>query len=279
MFYIPSCGKFSAAATFVNVSRFFNADWRLFFWLAVRLRLRPEVLALFGLLLSLMSAAAVFMHHDITAFLLLHFADSIDAADGSVARFTNTMSRRGRFLDSTMDFIGVTAIIIALGVRLWEEQHADSALILTIIAWLSIFLECSYYNYYVVRYAELTHAQGVVSRTDERPRDDEQPTLAGERFLQNLYLLFYGWQDWLIARFDAFLLRGRSDVCPLLLNKCILFWNSFFVFRLPLHIILVGMVAVSVTTMVAWYSIVSSVMFALILCHRVYDCLLSRKSS
>jgi phosphatidylglycerophosphate synthase len=133
------------------------------------------------------------------AALLVHGKDLFDACDGALARLTGTGHRTGRFLDTIGDGIAFTALIAALAIR---ETHSGTTpttvLLWSAAAWLSLFLQCSYFNYYQLHYTARVGGS-TASRLDEHDTATEGPFL---RMLVRIYCWWFAWQDQLIARWD-----------------------------------------------------------------------------
>jgi len=142
----------------------------------------------------------------VAAALLIHLKDVLDASDGSLARLKGQTNRIARFLDSLCDFVVVTWLITALALR-YRGEAGSMAWILAGAAWISVFLQCSYFNYYLVKYVKLFGKTNV--RTDESMTEDDKRIYTkrwklGLLFLlQNLYRFVYGWQDRLVAGLDG----------------------------------------------------------------------------
>lgn len=139
------------------------------------------------------------------AALLFHFKDIFDASDGSLARLQKKTNRIARFLDSLCDMTAMTWLILALGMRSYSIM-GYGVVGLCIITWFSMFIQCSYFNYYLVCYTELFGKTNV--RTDERIMEGDRklyndlPRRVLLLLLQRAYGAAYGWQDRLIAAWD-----------------------------------------------------------------------------
>ena len=107
------------------------------------------------------------------AALFIHAKDLLDACDGSLARLTNRSNRIARFLDSLCDFAAITWLMTALGIAA-RHKSGFWALIPATAAWFSIFIQCSYFNYYLVKYSQLFLKTNV--------RSDESLTYEDRRF-------------------------------------------------------------------------------------------------
>jgi phosphatidylglycerophosphate synthase len=194
--------------------RYFNISvlWIWYFaWVVralYRLRVRHEAVTLLSLGCGI--AAGVFLigpgyRSLLIAALFVHLKDVFDASDGSLARLTGRTNRIARFLDSLCDLAVITWLITAIAVRTYP-QSGPRIVIAAAAAWGSVFMQCSYFNYYLVSYTGLFSAMNV--RTDERRTDEDEAVYAVTwkrrllRLLQAVYGAAYGWQDRIVAALD-----------------------------------------------------------------------------
>lgn len=189
--------------------RYFNISvlWIFYYERVIRtlyrLRIRHEVATVASIGAGLAAAWLIVTAHTLSGFLLaallVHAKDLFDACDGALARLTNTGHRLGRFMDTIGDGVVFTAWIAAGAYRGWEEGVSlPVALALGVAAWLSLFLQCSYFNYHQLHYVRRSGA-ALASRLDERADTDRG--VVG--VLAGIYDLWFGWQDRMIARFDG----------------------------------------------------------------------------
>jgi CDP-diacylglycerol--glycerol-3-phosphate 3-phosphatidyltransferase len=80
----------------------------------VRLRLRPNQLTIFGLVLSLLSALAYARGRIPLGGVLLGLAGLLDLLDGSVARLSGQATPFGAFLDSVMDRYSDLTVLLGI---------------------------------------------------------------------------------------------------------------------------------------------------------------------
>ncbi len=73
------------------------------FWLIYRFRIKPDTLTMSSLFFSIISACFYAFGEVIAASIALAFASMCDALDGRVARVLNLQSKKGEFLDSSVD--------------------------------------------------------------------------------------------------------------------------------------------------------------------------------
>ncbi len=133
--------------------------------------------------------------------LFLQVKNILDGVDGSLARAKDRPSRIGRFLDTNADFLVNLCVYFAIAYALFGLTQNHTAFWLGGGALLFGMIQCSTFNYYYVTYRTITGGD-TTSRTDERGS-----TFYKTRFktavlfiLQKIYLVLYGWQDWLIGK-------------------------------------------------------------------------------
>jgi len=91
-------------------------------------RVSADVLSVLGLLTGLAAAAAITVHHDVPALVLLVFSRVLDGLDGATAR-ASRRTDRGGFIDIVFDFAFYGAIPLAFALRA-PEANAVSAVVL-----------------------------------------------------------------------------------------------------------------------------------------------------
>lgn len=82
--------------------------------LLVRLRIKPNQLTVFGLVLSLLSALAYARGRILLGGVLLALAGLLDLFDGSVARLAGRVTPFGAFLDSVMDRYSDLTVLLGI---------------------------------------------------------------------------------------------------------------------------------------------------------------------
>ena len=85
---------------------------------------------------------------NVIGMLLLIFANSLDSADGQLARLTNNKSRFGRILDGIAGDFWFGAIAIALSLRLMHAGWSPLIWILAVISGLSHVIQSAMADYY-----------------------------------------------------------------------------------------------------------------------------------
>ena len=189
--------------------RYFNISvlWIFYYERVIRtlyrLRVRHEVATLASIGSGLAAAYMIVYARSVPGFLLaallVHAKDVFDACDGALARLTGTGHRLGRFMDTIGDGVVFTAWIAAGAYRGWQSGVSlPVTVFFAVTAWLSLFLQCSYFNYHQLHYVRRSGAS-LTSRLDERDETDSGIVSV----LARVYDVWFGWQDRLIARFDG----------------------------------------------------------------------------
>ncbi|MBI5868367.1 MAG: CDP-alcohol phosphatidyltransferase family protein [candidate division Zixibacteria bacterium] len=201
--------KLPKSARYFNVSVLWIAYYPHLVRLLYALRIRHEVVTLLSLAFGLTAAGILGSHPSaaslVLAAILVHLKDVFDASDGSLARLTNTGHRIGRFLDTIGDGIVFTALIAAIAWNTIETgASASTTLVWAGATWLSLFLQCSYFNFYHLHYTSVSGAVSA-SRLDERDASNGHSTLPARTLyglLHAVYVLWFAWQDSLIRQLD-----------------------------------------------------------------------------
>lgn len=140
----------------------------------------------------------------LAAALVVHLKDVFDATDGALARITGTGHRLGRFLDTLGDGVVFTLWIAACALVMTKSgTPAAIAGGWAAITWVSLFIQCSWFNFYQLHYIRRSGASSA-SNLDERsqPVDEELPLGRATRLLSRVYDAWFGWQDRAIAAWD-----------------------------------------------------------------------------
>jgi phosphatidylglycerophosphate synthase len=147
---------------------------------------------------GLIAIACMLTEHYWAAGIFLIVKSILDAADGELARVKNTPSYTGRYLDSNFDIV-LNALLFS---TICHISHGSW--VLTILAFISIQLQGTLYNYYYVIIRNKYEGGDTTSRVEEKgsPR-----AMAGENqktvdVLFFFYTLFYGVFDRIILNFD-----------------------------------------------------------------------------
>ena len=147
-------------ANLVNASiadvRWITPD--LLTWLAFACKLAAAALVLRGSYAADLAAAALFQFHTV-----------LDCMDGTLARYRQSSSPRGAFLDKVTDQIGLCAIMGCLGWRVLGETGDPHALLVAVGIAVSFLLRA--YMFWVVAHLEREHAVTQPTAGGELRRD------------------------------------------------------------------------------------------------------------
>ncbi len=139
------------------------------------------------------------------AGLLILVKSMLDAADGEIARRRKTPSLVGRYYDSICDFIVNFFLFWAIG------SFYNIELSKILLAVVLFELQGSVYNYYylVKRYqAKGDQTSRILEFKLPAPYPMDNVKLL--KALHKIYLLIYGWQDYLIYKSDSMALAGKE---------------------------------------------------------------------
>jgi phosphatidylglycerophosphate synthase len=197
----------------ISVLWIFYFRWmiRLLYWL----RVPHELVTLVSICFGLLSAMLFYMGFLIPAAIALHLKDVFDACDGALARLTGRGSLLGRYIDSLGDFLCITLVLLAIGLRA-AQAGLHVYLLWMPAAIVSTFIQCSFFNFYQLAYVEEFAAGTLLSKRDEAHRTDLDGRAAAARrrwplrLLRAFYFLIYGWQDRLVAAVDRWLYSRRA---------------------------------------------------------------------
>ena len=157
---------------------------------------------------GLVSVILIYNRYALTiAAALLILKSLLDAADGEIARARNRPSHTGRYLDSINDLILNGLILFAIGVPL------SIPIWIIVLTWISFQLQGTIFNYF---YVIKRHQAGgdITSRISEAkcptPYPQENPRILS--LMHKIYILLYGWQDWIIDKLFNWDRSNRSRV-------------------------------------------------------------------
>jgi phosphatidylglycerophosphate synthase len=147
---------------------------------------------------GLLAIACIIYEYFWAAAFFLILKSILDAADGELARIKKTPSYTGRYLDSVSDIVLNLFILLAL----W--QVTDVGLLLAILAFLSIQLQGTLYNYYYVilrtRLDGDTTSRIFEHKTPKALKGEKQKSVD---ILFSLYKTFYGIFDKAVFILDS----------------------------------------------------------------------------
>jgi phosphatidylglycerophosphate synthase len=218
MIDLEKAHKIPASRRYFNISVIWifyrSAVLRLLYWL----RVPHELVTLASIGSGLFSAVMFYQGRLIPAAVFLHLKDVLDACDGGLARLTGRGHLIGRYLDSLGDFLVLTSVVIAIMLHTYSLGQ-PYYFVWGAAALFSIFIQCSFFNFYQIAYIEQYGIDSLNSKRDEAGRDDldisasSGPTRLLLKMLRFAYIVIYGWQDRLVAAVDNALLK-RYVTCP-----------------------------------------------------------------
>lgn len=202
--------KLPAGHRYLNLSTLWIPYFRLLIRAFYRLHIRHEVATALSIGCGLAGAWVIAGLPDsgrfVTAAVLVHLKDVFDATDGALARLTGTGHRFGRFLDTVGDGVTFTGWIAATALVMVTAGTSPVATTAWAVAgWLSLFLQCSYYNFHHLHAVRVAGARST-SRLDEQ---SVEPADRATAVMAAVYRVWFGWQDRLVAWFDR---RQRVSV-------------------------------------------------------------------
>lgn len=204
--------KLPTAHRYVNISVFWIFYFRSVIKILYRLRVPHELVTALSIVCGVLAAMMYYDSRYVLAAIALHFKDIFDACDGSLARLTGRGHLIGRYLDSVGDFFTITLVVMAIALSA-GQPGSHTYVFWGVAAVLSIFIQCSFFNYYQLAYLEIYGVDRLLSRRDETSRDDlassSRSKAAGVllSFLHLCYIVIYSWQDRLVAAVDRSMLK------------------------------------------------------------------------
>lgn len=153
---------------------------------------------------GILGIIALYEGYLLSAALLLIIKNILDAADGELARARSHPMLTGRYLDSIFDFA------INLGLFYILYVITDASLVLFIVSFICLELQCSVFNFYYLIQRKLCNGDQT-SNIDEFvtpvafPYEDQRIV----NVLHKMYLVLYGLQDRFILWLDGNAHRGE----------------------------------------------------------------------
>ena len=158
------------------------------------------------LLVGMAASHLIYINENLilAAFLIL-FKSMLDAADGEIARIRNEPSMVGRYLDSVFDFIVNLLLFYSIA------YVFDQSLWLMVVALIMFQLQGSIFNYYYLIKREQVNGD-LTSRIFEstEPKPFERDNILVMKILHKMYLLIYGWQDFIIHQIDKGAIKTKE---------------------------------------------------------------------
>jgi hypothetical protein len=133
--------------------------------------------------------------------------DLLDSADGQLARAKKMYSRVGRFLDSLGDLLVNVLVFAAISIALYRVSGSLLVLCAGAAGFAGISLRVSYHVFYQTSFLHLRSAYEI-NRTSEAIRKSDLEGDPRALRLQQLFLVFYGWQDTLMMLLDRWSAGG-----------------------------------------------------------------------
>lgn len=144
---------------------------------------------------GLLAIFCILYEYYISAGFFLILKSVLDAADGELSRVKNTPSHSGRYLDSIFDIILNFLFLIAIGMM------SDHSFIWIIIAFISIQIQGTLYNYYYVIVRNKSIGGDQTSKIFEQKSPKALPG-ENQRTVDQLFFIFY----LLYSAFDKFVI-------------------------------------------------------------------------
>lgn len=205
--------KYKPEETFFNFQHYLLITSKQITGFLYKTSVTPHQVILFSLIIGIASSILIIQNNRIIVVIgavLLFYKNVLDKVDGSLARAKNMASRRGRFYDSITDFIVSFALFTAIGFKLYAFYQSFWILIICYAALIASMIQCSFFIYYEVAFIKETGKKTInrllESVTEEDLKKEDKFTL----FLQRIFQVIYGWQDYLIYKIDKFCLEALS---------------------------------------------------------------------
>jgi CDP-diacylglycerol--glycerol-3-phosphate 3-phosphatidyltransferase len=107
---------------------------------SVKLGIHPNMLTLIGVLINIGAAWALGKDQFLLAGVIMIVANIFDFIDGKVAHITNTVSRFGAFLDSTLDRFSDIALFLGLIYLYATVRRTDYVMVVSLAMMFSIMI-------------------------------------------------------------------------------------------------------------------------------------------
>ncbi len=97
-----------------------------------RLGISPSALTFFGLGVTFLGAVIISLEYLVTGSLIALLGSAIDGLDGTLARAANRVTKRGAFLDASVDRLGEVACFSGLAVARAGEPRVLMLIVLSV---------------------------------------------------------------------------------------------------------------------------------------------------
>ena len=202
--------KTNPGDTFLNIQSYLYITSRQITKLLFYTQVTPHQVIFLSMLFGI-AASYLIIQSDkvlvIAGAILLFYKNVLDKVDGSLARAKGLDSRRGRFYDSISDFIVNISVFTAIGISLYQKYGSPFVYVIVYSAMICSMLQCSFFIYYQVSFIKATGKE-TVNRLIEKITDEDLVNQdLWTLFLQRIFQVIYGWQDYLIYKIDKYMLN------------------------------------------------------------------------
>lgn len=184
--------------------------------------------------------------------LFLILKNILDKVDGSLARVKNSVSRRGRFYDSLSDFIVSFSVFSAIAYSLFSEYHNIWIFAVCFLGLISSMMQCSYFVFYELSYIKSTGKKTINRIQENITKDDHNSEDRFTILLQRIFLIIYGWQDYIFFKLDSSLKNKITKTASIKYSALILkrwynnkrFLSMVSFLSIGTHLVLISLFAV-----------------------------------
>lgn len=202
--------KYHAEDSFFNFQHFLLVGSKQITKFLYGTSVTPHQVILFSLIIGIASSIMIVQNNFIVVIIgavLLFYKNVLDKVDGSLARAKGMATRRGRFYDSIADFIVSFSLFTAIAYKLTLTYQSYWIWIISYSALITSMLQCSFFIYYEVAFIKQS-GKNTINRllenvTEEDLKKEDKLTI----FLQRIFQVIYGWQDYIMYRIDKFSLN------------------------------------------------------------------------
>jgi len=216
MLDLTKADKLPQDKQYFNVSVLWIPWYKWLIRLLYYLRVPHELATIASITSGFFSAYLILNERLILSALFFHLKDLFDACDGSLARLTGRGHLIGRYLDSVGDFFAIGSVIVSISI-VSARNGSDMYLLFGAFAFFSVFIQCSFFNYYMIGYVRSVSESRLLSKQNERNREvgydrfKSIPARAFLRLLRFFYIVIYSWQDAIAARVDEWLQKRTGN--------------------------------------------------------------------